>query len=110
VDAYGRKWKGHVTNLGGGASSILGGMLLKEASREKIMPRFPVRIDFDRPENQDFNAEDLLKLGLSVEPKVRVRWLPRTGTPAPRLTVKDPARNRQRQLHGVAPVLWSLGR
>jgi len=82
VDAYGRTWKGHVTNLGGGASSVFGAMPLKGAivSDVKGMPRVPVRIDFDRPENQDFNTEDLLKPGLSVEPKVRVRWLPRTRT------------------------------
>jgi hypothetical protein len=33
----------------------------------------PVRIDFDRPPGQEFNAEELLKPGLSVEPKVKVR-------------------------------------
>ena len=71
-----------MTNLGGGASSVFGAMPLKGAivSDVKGMPRVPVRIDFDRPENQDFNTEDLLKPGLSVEPKVRVRWLPRTRT------------------------------
>jgi hypothetical protein len=47
----------------------------------KGMPRVPVRIDFDRPDIQGFNTEDLLKPGLSVEPKVRVRWLPRTRPP-----------------------------
>jgi hypothetical protein len=78
VDAYGRAWKGHVTNLGAAASSALGGIL---PSTNQV-PRVPVRIDFDRPENQTFNAEDLLKPGLSVEPKVRVRWLPRTGSPS----------------------------
>ena len=80
VGAYGRTWKGHVTNLGGGASSVfsaapLKGVIVNDA---KDMPRVPVRIDFDRPEIQGFNTEDLLKPGLSVEPKVRVRWLPRT--------------------------------
>ena len=91
VDAYGRAWKGHVTNLGAGASSVLGG-ILPTTNQE---PRVPVRIDFDRPENQNFNAEDQLKLGLSVEPKVRVRWPLRKGAPAS-LTVEDPAQNRQR--------------
>jgi hypothetical protein len=33
----------------------------------------PVRIDFDRNSGSDFNAEGLLKPGLSVEPEVRVR-------------------------------------
>jgi membrane fusion protein, multidrug efflux system len=83
VGAYGRTWKGHLTNLGGGASSVFSAMPLKGAivSAVKGMPRVPVRIDFDRPEIQGFNTEDLLKPGLSVEPKVRVRWLPRTRQP-----------------------------
>ena len=80
VDAYGRKWRGHVTNLGGGVSSSLNATPPKNeiANHVKVMSRVPVRIDFDRPESQGFNAEDLLKPGLSVEPKVRVRWLPQT--------------------------------
>ena len=45
------------------------------------MSRVPFRIDFDRPEGQGFNVEDLLKPGLAVEPKVRVRWLSRTRQP-----------------------------
>jgi membrane fusion protein (multidrug efflux system) len=83
VDAYGRAWKGHVTNLGGGASSVFRAMPLKGASVSggKGMPRVPVRIDFDRPETEGFNTEDLLKPGLSVEPRVRVRWPPRTRQP-----------------------------
>jgi membrane fusion protein (multidrug efflux system) len=83
VDAYGRTWRGHVTNLGGGASSVFSTLPLKGAivNDVKGMPRVPVRIDFDRPEIEGFNAEDLLKPGLSVEPKVRVRWLPRTRQP-----------------------------
>jgi len=47
----------------------------------KGTPRVPVRIDFDRPDIQGFNTEDLLKPGLSAEPKVRVRWLPPTSQP-----------------------------
>jgi hypothetical protein len=78
--------------MGAAASSALGGIL---PSTNQV-PRVPVRIDFDRPENQTFNAEDLLKPGLSVEPKVRVRLLLRKGAPARRLTVEDPAQNRQR--------------
>jgi len=84
MDAYGRTWKGHVTNLGGGASSVFSAMQLQGAivNDVKGTPRVPVRIDFDRLENQNFNAEDLLKPGLSAEPKVKVRWLPRTGSPS----------------------------
>ena len=80
VDAYGRRWRGHVTNLGGGVSSSFNATPPKSeiANHVKVMSRVPVRIDFDRSESQGFNAEDLLKPGLSVEPKVRVRWLPQT--------------------------------
>jgi len=72
VDAYNRKWKGHVTNLGGCASPT--------GKQVKIASLVPVRIDFDRRETPDFNADDLLKPGLSAETEVKVRWLPRTQT------------------------------
>jgi membrane fusion protein (multidrug efflux system) len=39
----------------------------------KVVQRVPVRIDFERPAGEPFNAEGLLKPGLSVEPEVRVR-------------------------------------
>ena len=74
VDAYGRKWKGRIANLGGGTGSVLS--LLPENSTGhyvKVVQRVPVRIDFDRPPGQEFNVEGLLKPGLSVEPKVKVR-------------------------------------
>lgn len=81
VDAYGRIWKGHVTNLGGGTGSALN-VLQRNAigNYVKVAQRVPVRIDFDRPQSQDFNVEGLLKPGLSVEPAVRVKWLRRTST------------------------------
>jgi membrane fusion protein, multidrug efflux system len=119
VEAYGRTWQGHVTNLGG-ASSVFSGIVLNT----NHVPRVTVRIDFDRPEREGFNAADLLKPGLSAEPKV-MRWLPRTSKPnispdgqgsavEPRawwhrlpLTA---AWTCPRQLHGIAPLLWSLGR
>ena len=47
----------------------------------KTSQRVHVRIDFDRPEGQDFNAEGTLKPGLSAESEVRVRWLPRVRAP-----------------------------
>jgi multidrug resistance efflux pump len=74
VDAYGRKWKGRIANLGGGTGSIFS--LLPEnvtGNYVKIVQRVPVRIDFDRTPAQEFNVEGLLKPGLSVEPKVKVR-------------------------------------
>ncbi len=75
VDAYGRTWKGHVTNLGGGTGSVFSLLPPENATGNyvKVVQREPVRIDFDRSSTQDFNAEGLLKPGLSVEPDVRVR-------------------------------------
>ena len=75
VDAYGRKWKAHVTNLGGGTGSVFSLLPPENATGNyvKVVQRVPVRIDFDRSAGQQFNAEGLLKPGLSVEPDVRVR-------------------------------------
>jgi membrane fusion protein, multidrug efflux system len=75
VDAYGRTWKGHVTNLGGGTGSIFSLLPPENATGNyvKVVQRVPVRIDFDHQQGQEFNAEGLLKPGLSVEPDVRVR-------------------------------------
>ncbi len=74
VDAYGRKWKGRIANLGGGTGSVFS-LLPENATGHyvKVVQRVPVRIDFDRPPGQEFNVEGLLKPGLSVEPKVKVR-------------------------------------
>jgi membrane fusion protein (multidrug efflux system) len=75
VDAYGRKWKGHVTNMGGGTGSVFSLLPPENATGNyvKVVQRVPVRIDFDRAAGQEFNAEGLLKPGMSVEPEVRVR-------------------------------------
>jgi biotin carboxyl carrier protein len=79
VDAYGRTWKAHVTNLGAGAGSVFSLLPPENATGNyvKVVQRVPVRIDFDRTSERtperDFNAEGLLKPGLSVEPDVRVR-------------------------------------
>src|ERR1700683_5181268 len=75
VDAYGRTWKAHVTNLGAGAGSVFSLLPPENATGNyvKVVQRVPVRIDFDRTPGPDFNAEGLLKPGLSVEPEVRVR-------------------------------------
>jgi membrane fusion protein (multidrug efflux system) len=75
VDAYGRAWKGCVTNLGGGSGSVFSLLPPENATGNyvKVVQRLPVRIDFDRVPGQTFNAEGLLKPGLSVEPDVRVR-------------------------------------
>jgi membrane fusion protein (multidrug efflux system) len=79
VDAYGRTWKAHVTNLGAGAGSVFSLLPPENATGNyvKVVQRVPVRIDFDRVSDRnpgsDFNAEGSLKPGLSVEPEVRVR-------------------------------------
>ncbi len=75
VDAYGRSWKGHVSNLGGGTGSVFSLLPPENATGNyvKVVQRVPVRIDFDRPEGQQFNSDGLLKPGLSVAPDVRVR-------------------------------------
>jgi membrane fusion protein (multidrug efflux system) len=75
VDAYGRTWKGRLTNLGGGTGSVFSLLPPENATGNyvKVVQRVPVRIDFDRSQTQNFNAEGLLKPGLSVEPEVRVR-------------------------------------
>jgi membrane fusion protein (multidrug efflux system) len=75
VDAYGRAWYGRVTNMGGGTGSVFSLLPPENATGNyvKVVQRVPVRIDFDRTEGQDFNAEGMLKPGLSVVPDVRVR-------------------------------------
>jgi membrane fusion protein (multidrug efflux system) len=75
VDAYGRTWKAHVTNTGAGAGSVFSLLPPENATGNyvKVVQRVPVRLDFVRTAGQDFNAEGLLKPGLSVEPEVRVR-------------------------------------
>ena len=75
VDAYGRKWRAHVTNMGAGAGSVFSLLPPENATGNyvKVVQRVPVRLDFDRSAGPDFNAEGLLKPGLSVEPEVRVR-------------------------------------
>src|ERR1700678_2427249 len=75
VDAYGRTWKAHVTNMGAGAGSVFSLLPPENATGNyvKVVQRVPVRLDFDRSAGSDFNAEALLKPGLSVEPDVRVR-------------------------------------
>jgi membrane fusion protein (multidrug efflux system) len=75
VDAYGRTWKAHVTNMGAGAGSVFSLLPPENATGNyvKVVQRVPVRIDFDRAAGPGFNAEGLLMPGLSVEPQVRVR-------------------------------------
>ncbi|HWO39377.1 MAG TPA: HlyD family secretion protein, partial [Candidatus Acidoferrum sp.] len=75
LDAYGRAWKARVTNIGGGTGSVFSLLPPENATGNyvKVVQRVPVRIDFERATGQEFNADGLLKPGLSVEPDVRVR-------------------------------------
>jgi membrane fusion protein, multidrug efflux system len=75
VDSYGRIWKAHVTNLAGATGSVFSLLPSGNATGNfvKVVRRLPVRIDFDHSSGQNFNAQGLLKPGLSVEPIVKVR-------------------------------------
>jgi membrane fusion protein (multidrug efflux system) len=73
VDAYGgRKYDGKVTQIGGATGSVLSLFPPENATGNyvKVVQRVPVRIDFTNP-NQISNH--LLRPGMSVEPKIRVK-------------------------------------
>ena len=75
VDATGKKYNAKVTQIGGATGSVLSLFPPENATGNyvKVVQRVPVRIDFDRSQGGDFNAEGLLKPGLSVDPEVTVR-------------------------------------
>jgi membrane fusion protein (multidrug efflux system) len=73
VDAYGgRKYDGKITQIGGATGSVLSLFPPENATGNyvKVVQRVPVRVDFTNP-NQI--ADHLLRPGMSVEPKVRVK-------------------------------------
>jgi membrane fusion protein (multidrug efflux system) len=73
VDAYGgRKYDGKVTQIGGATGSVLSLFPPENATGNyvKVVQRVPVRIDFT---NSNQIADHLLRPGMSVEPKVRVK-------------------------------------
>ncbi|HEY0796433.1 MAG TPA: HlyD family secretion protein [Acidisarcina sp.] len=72
VDAYGRKYDGKITQIGGATGSVLSLFPPENATGNyvKVVQRIPVRIDLTHPEQ---NNDHLLRPGLSVEPKVRVK-------------------------------------
>jgi membrane fusion protein, multidrug efflux system len=73
VDAYGgRKYDGKITQIGGATGSVLSLFPPENATGNyvKVVQRVPVRVDFSDP-NQI--ADHLLRPGMSVEPKVRVK-------------------------------------
>lgn len=73
VDATGHTYKARVTQIGGATGSVLSLFPPENATGNyvKVVQRVPVRIDFTDLEHED--ATHLLRPGLSVEPKVRVK-------------------------------------
>lgn len=76
VDTYGgRKWNGHVSNIGGATGAKYSLLPPENATGNyvKVVQRIPVRIDFDGNDKPDFNKDGVLRPGMSVEPDVKVR-------------------------------------
>ena len=73
VDATGKTYHGKVTQIGGATGSVLSLFPPENATGNyvKVVQRVPVRIDFTDLKSEDPNH--LLRPGLSVEPKVRVK-------------------------------------
>ncbi len=73
VDAYGRKYTGKVTQIGGATGSLLSLFPPENATGNyvKVVQRVPVRIDFTKLEDE--NKDHLLRPGLSCEPTVKVK-------------------------------------
>lgn len=71
VDAYNRTYAGHVTSIGGASGSRFSLFPPENATGNyvKVVQRIPVRIDLDRGQDR----EHLLRPGMSVVPRVRVR-------------------------------------
>ena len=71
VDAFGRKYKGHVQSLAGASGALFSLLPPENATGNyvKVVQRVPVKITFDPGETK----EHILRPGLSVEPKVRIR-------------------------------------
>jgi membrane fusion protein, multidrug efflux system len=73
VDATGRTYHGKVTQIGGATGSVLSLFPPENATGNyvKVVQRVPVRVDFTDLATED--KDHLLRPGLSVEPKVRVK-------------------------------------
>jgi membrane fusion protein (multidrug efflux system) len=71
VDTYGRDYRGRVLNIAGGSGAVFSLLPPENATGNyvKVVQRIPVKITFDQ--GQDSNH--LLRPGMSVEPKVRVK-------------------------------------
>ena len=73
VDATGKSYSGHITQIGGATGSVLSLFPPENATGNyvKVVQRLPVRIDFDNLNKED--PDHALRPGLSVEPRVRVK-------------------------------------
>ena len=71
VDTYGRSYDGHVLNIGGATGSRYSLLPPENATGNyvKVVQRIPVKIVFEK--GQD--PQHLLRVGMSVEPKVKVK-------------------------------------
>jgi membrane fusion protein (multidrug efflux system) len=73
VDAYGKKYSGKITQIGGATGSLLSLFPPENATGNyvKVVQRLPVRIDFTDLADEDKGK--FLRPGLSVEPTVTVK-------------------------------------
>jgi membrane fusion protein (multidrug efflux system) len=71
VDTYGKTFAGHVDSIAGATGAVLSLLPPENATGNyvKVVQRIPVKIVLDSGQNQDH----LLRLGMSVEPKVWVQ-------------------------------------
>jgi len=71
IDAYGRTYKGHILNIAGATGSLFSLLPPENATGNyvKVVQRIPVKIVFEAGQDPDH----LLRLGMSVVPKVRVK-------------------------------------
>jgi membrane fusion protein, multidrug efflux system len=71
VDTYGRSYNGHVLNIAGATGARYSLLPPENATGNyvKVVQRIPVKILFD----QGQDPEHLLRIGMSVEPDVKVR-------------------------------------
>jgi membrane fusion protein (multidrug efflux system) len=71
VDTYGRTYEGHVLNIAGATGSLFSILPPENATGNyvKVVQRIPVKIVFEAGQDPDH----LLRLGMSVEPKVYLR-------------------------------------
>lgn len=71
VDTYHRDYDGHVLNIGGATGARYSLLPPENATGNyvKVVQRIPVKITFDKGQDPDH----LLRPGMSVEPKVRVK-------------------------------------